>query len=575
MIRRLTANVDTFLPIGLEPGLNVLLADRDPQATAKHSRNARGKTTVIQAMNFCLAGNLIDPMKVLADKDWVFTLELDLQGVAIQVSRAIGRPSQVRVAWVGEVPGLLSPFLTSPGELSLADWKLVCGLGLFGLDGAGDAAARNLSVRTLLSYVLRLDATKDPIKILPQQSAVSAREHIAYFTGLNWSIPADLDRIRKSEEALKGLQYVAAENILSGLPSEEELLLLLADLDRRRAALSDQVTNFTVLDDRDGLLFQADELTRQLVTLRDASLIDRRLIAMYEDTASVDEQGSVAVADVETLYEDLERTFVEGARVELESVEVFHAALQQNRQSYIERELELLRRGDAERTAHITRLEHERARMMRIIASSGAIDELIALQESLSVVIAEHSQALAALATIRESKQRRQELRLQKAELRSAASVDLVARQDEVDTLSAIFSSLLHRLYGRGGVISTDVDDYGPRFKVSVDSASSAGVSKMQLLCFDLALMMYAYPRGRHPGFLVHDSFVFDGVDSRQVTEALKMIGEVTAGTGMQYVCTLNSDAVVTEERREDWFVNSVRRQVMDTEVGGFLGVNF
>ena len=80
MLRRLSANKEEFKPIDFSDGLNIIVAERDPEASETDSRNARGKTSLLQAINYCLGSNRPASFQALADDDWAFTLELDLFG---------------------------------------------------------------------------------------------------------------------------------------------------------------------------------------------------------------------------------------------------------------------------------------------------------------------------------------------------------------------------------------------------------------------------------------------------------------------------------------------------------------
>jgi len=64
----------------------------------------------------------------------------------------------------------------------------------------------------------------------------------------------------------------------------------------------------------------------------------------------------------------------------------------------------------------------------------------------------------------------------------------------------------------------------------------------MEIFCFDYALFTVMLEQGRGPGFLVHDSHLFDGVDERQVASALMMGASLTKRLGGQYIVTMNSD---------------------------------
>lgn len=63
----------------------------------------------------------------------------------------------------------------------------------------------------------------------------------------------------------------------------------------------------------------------------------------------------------------------------------------------------------------------------------------------------------------------------------------------------------------------------GPDFSVKIDRARSKGITNMQIFCFDLMLTELATRRGCGPGFLIHDSHLFDGADESQVAKAIQL----------------------------------------------------
>ena len=97
----------------------------------------------------------------------------------------------------------------------------------------------------------------------------------------------------------------------------------------------------------------------------------------------------------------------------------------------------------------------------------------------------------------------------------------------------------------------------------------------MQILCFDLVLMTLLQEKGEGPGFLVHDSHIFDGVDERQIANALALGSELADSLEFQYIVTMNSDAVPNSFPGEFDFwshVNEVRL-TDETEDGGLFGL--
>jgi hypothetical protein len=87
----------------------------------------------------------------------------------------------------------------------------------------------------------------------------------------------------------------------------------------------------------------------------------------------------------------------------------------------------------------------------------------------------------------------------------------------------------------------------GPVFKFPMQGERSKGIKNMQIFCFDMMLMRLCAKRGIGPGFLIHDSHLFDGVDGRQVISALRVGAEISSELGFQYIVTMNEDDAFKE----------------------------
>src|SRR3546814_5501647 len=98
----------------------------------------------------------------------------------------------------------------------------------------------------------------------------------------------------------------------------------------------------------------------------------------------------------------------------------------------------------------------------------------------------------------------------------------------------------------------------------------------MQIFCFDLMMAELAARRGIGPGFLVHDSHLFDGVDERQVAKALQLGADHAASVGFQYIVTMNSDALPKDGFRDGFDVGTYVLDVKLTDAsdtGGLFGM--
>jgi uncharacterized protein YydD (DUF2326 family) len=575
MLRRLSANHDSFAPLTFTDGFNVILAHRSPDATEQHSRNARGKTTVLQIISYCLGGNLPAALKPLVEHEWTFTLDLDLFGGIVSVTRALRGGTRVTLAYSGDPAAVLDNYVDEARRTSLDNWKFLLGLGLFSLDAEAEEKAFRLSPRTLISYIIRLEALRDPLKIVPAQPAWSSREHVSYLLGLEWRHVRSLTKIAKETDAFKALEYAASENLLPGtLGNEPELLLARAQAAREVEELRSRIGGFQIIDDPDRLLQLADSLTEQLRELRDESLIDRRLLDLYR-TSIQETDGDSDAGDLRNLYTEMGAVFNESALQRLEDVQAFHVRLISNRRTFLQSEISALETAERHRQAAILQATQERGRAMAVLQAGGALEELNALYVQLNEASGHLTEIDAALNTRREIAAAKDDAEVRRAQVRQIASAELRLERGNVESLSARFGRMMLELYNRTGVLTASVDDFGYKFSLRVSGAASSGITRMQLLCFDLALLAENSDWIRRPNFLVHDSVVFDGVDPRQIATALDLAQRTANELGAQYICTMNSSDVPDDVESQEWFRAGVRRTVLDTDEGGILGVAF
>ena len=167
---------------------------------------------------------------------------------------------------------------------------------------------------------------------------------------------------------------------------------------------------------------------------------------------------------------------------------------------------------------------------------------------------------------------------MERTRLVKALRDDIHERADIVREAILGFEDLSRSLYERAGNLTIADTPTGPKFEVHIAGERSKGITNMQIFCFDFMLAEICARRGRWPGFLVHDSHLFDGVDERQVAKALQLGAQRAESNGFQYIVTMNSDSVPTEGftngfHLRDYFVPT--RLTDATETGGLFGFRF
>ncbi len=580
MIHKITANHDSFRPIRFGPGLNVILADRKEDSSRKDTRNGLGKSTLIEIIHFCLGARVQKGrgLAIPALADWAFTMEVSLGPDRVAVTRRISRHNITTVAGLSDRwPDVPQAGLLGERSFKTDQWRALLGRALFSLPTA-DAPKYNPSFRSLISYFVRRrhDAFGDPFIYHSRQSTWDKQLHVALLLGLEWRHAADWQQIKDRATDLAKLRKLVDQGIVPGLAGsigelEAERVALTQDIDDSSMALE----TFKVHPQYDSIESEANQLTEALHQEMNARVSASRRLRLYRRAVESEEPPS-GVA-VEPMYEEMGVVFSEAIRRSLAEAKQFYGRVVRDRRRFLQDEITRLERRIAEIQAEIAELTEQRAGVLRVLEEHGALAELTSLRER-------HATKLEELAGITRQIERRREIEADdrriardKAELADRAARDYDERRGSWDAAVRLFNRNSQALYAAPGHLVIDATDSGFKFDIDIRKSRSDGIGKMKIFCFDLAVLEACAGRDMGIGFLIHDSEMYDGVDSRQRAAALQRAHQVTERTGTQYICALNSDMVPNDDFRDGFTLDEyVRCRLKDGDVSGtLLGIVF
>jgi uncharacterized protein YydD (DUF2326 family) len=587
MIHGVSSDLPSFKSLTFGPGLNIVLADKSAGASDRQSRNGAGKTSLLELIHFVFGANA-DADSIFRSPElapWTFETRVDIGGNAVDVGRSGKKPS--RIVLQGDTTAWpIQPSLDAKsGDLVFSNekWRALLGAIFFGLPVDADEQDRHRfapSFRSLFSYFARrqnsgglLAPTHQSSKQQPWDQQVA----VSYLLGLDSRIPSELQEVRTQEKAMTELRKAAKEGGLGryfGTAADIRTRLTIAEARAKR--LREQIAIFNVVPEYAEMEREASIITRQISGLNDENTIDRELILQLQN-ALASEQAP-AIANLDRLYKEAGVVLPGSVGRRFEEVAVFHEAVVQNRRSHLSSELQSAEDRIARRGLERARLDERRRQLMGILQSGGALDHYAQLQEETGRAEADAEGLRQRLVTAERIESTKAELDIDRARLLKALQTDLHEREGVVTEAILVFEELSNALYEKAGSLTISATSNGPTVDVRIDAQRSKGITNMQIFCFDLMLADLATRRGLGPGFLIHDSHLFDGVDERQVAKALQLGADHAAAVGFQYIVTMNSDALPRDGFRPGFDVDAFvcpTKLTDATETGGLFGLRF
>jgi uncharacterized protein YydD (DUF2326 family) len=283
------------------------------------------------------------------------------------------------------------------------------------------------------------------------------------------------------------------------------------------------------------------------------------------------------LTELERLYADAGVALPGVALRRFDDVRAFHESVVRNRREYLGGEKDAAESRIAAREEKKGRLVERRAEIMRVLSTGGALQQFSQLQAELNRRDAEVEslrQRFQAAQTLEGTKT---ELEIERAGLLRRLRQDFNEQEGLLRDAILAFEEASSSLYESAGSLNPRETDNGPVFDIRMHGDRSRGIKQMQIFCFDMMMMQLCAKRGTGPGFLIHDSHLFDGVDGRQIAAALEVGAKTAEKFGFQYIVTMNEDDAF-KEKRANFDLNQYLlpiRLTDATENGGLFGIRF
>ena len=339
--------------------------------------------------------------------------------------------------------------------------------------------------------------------------------------------------------------------------------------------LKAEVAGFRVLPQYKELETEADTLTQKINELSNANVIDTA--ALRDTEHAMQGEAPPSLVDLEDIYAEAGVTLPGLAIKRYDEVQRFHASVIRNRRDYLSGEAEAAKQRIDSRDQEKQRLDERRGTVMSVLQSHGALEQFSSLQGEATRLEAEVETLRQRFEAAEQLEGTKNELEIERNRLVLRLRRDFTEQKERLSEAILAFEETSKRLYESAGSMTVEETANGPVFQFPMQGSRSKGIKNMQIFCFDMMLMRRSAKCGLGPGFLVHDSHLFDGVDGRQVASALKVGAETAEELGFQYIVTMNEDDA-TKETIDGFDVQDYTLPVVLTDAkedGGLFGFRF
>jgi uncharacterized protein YydD (DUF2326 family) len=589
MIVSLSSSIPSFKSLEFRAGLNVLLADMTARSTEKQTRNSAGKTSMVEIMHF-LMGSEADKDSIFKKPEIVahsFTAVFRLKGEEVKITRSGSDERKILI------DGALAKRLGVPVQVSeagvefvsLDDWKAFLGSVWFKMpierEGTSFAGVFAPSFRSCISYLVRRRRSGGYTEIQKNssfQQAWDSQVNLSYLLGLDWQIPRAIQDLRARKKGLSTLRAaINAGELGTIFGTAAEIRPELARTEERIAQLKKRIDAFRVLDSYRELADEVATLKNRMSDVAGELALADESIAFLEN--AVKEEKPPIYTAVDALYKAAGIELPDVALRRFDDVRKFQDSVVSNRKHYLEQEMAAARETRSSLDAELALLDGRKAELLKTLDGKGAFEDLMAIHKEFAANAnrAEILRDKLRNANILENS--RAQTKRDSAELEIKLQEDHAQNENAIKSATVKVDRAITELYDdRTGNLVIAPTKNGPMIDITIQGDGNlGGIDMMKIFCFDDMLFESVAERFGGPGFFVHDSHLFDGVDTRQVRRAL-LFGTRTAEAHQgQYIVAMNSDefAASGAANEPDLAKGVLPVRLTDDEKGGLFGFRF
>lgn len=566
----LSANVATFHTIKFNPvGISLISAHRRT-TQVNRTYNSVGKSLAIYLIHFCLGAKATPDFKEKLP-GWAFRLEFMLNDSRLHYSCRSTENDNI--------------IIFDGNEMKVKAFNKMMGEKLFGLNEDDSF----LSFRSLISRFIREGkagyTTFNQFKT--KEQAPTDLINTAYLLGLDVNRIIYKVRLKEEEDLLKQQEANLSKDpvmhtLLLGSERIDDIDLRLLDIQQQIDKLQDNIHNFVIAEDYGEIKKQADEVSQNLRTWRNA--VTKYRISLNNIDKSLERKPDIKKQNLVSFFEEANISLGEMVIKKLEEVESFNEQLLNDRSRILQKQQEEYARLLKEAEQKVKELEIEENEKLQYLNSHGALDDYTKLTELLSDLKSKKEKLEQYKRLQKDYKTRREEIKREFTDENLKTQKYLDQIDDLVHRHMEFFHDLAKTFYSdkRAGLqILNNEGINKQRFEIDarISDDSGDGVNETKIFCFDWTLLTAR--QNHHVEFLVHDNRILSETDPRQIATMFQNANAICQAHGFQYILTINECSLdlLKKELSEEEYTKLVKdNEVLELndadDSGKLLGIH-
>ncbi len=577
MLHCITSSYPSFKEIRFGAGLNVIVAERLSK-DKKDTTNSLGKTSLIKIIDFCFGSNIEKHSLFQVEKfqEHSFTIEMTLLKDRISATRKLSDPGKIYLEGNIENLPIKLKLNRDTGEkyVSLENWKTILGYALFNipLEDKDD----KMSFRNLMHYYVRNDdqyGYKDALKIIPQQTMAKLNICLTFLIGLNYKLAQEWEKTVKAEKRAKEIK----KSITYLYESTGKIETKIVNTETMIKEKQERLSNFKVAKEYHSRQKQADVLTKELHILARQNMVDNSKLRLYRE--AIEKETPPDIEELADVYKEMNLVFSNKLKKHLKEANNFHVSIIEDRGAFLDSEIHEIKSRIKQREKKITEKDNERRYLVRFLETHGALEEFSELQKGVSDLEGKLKHLYEKVRDLKTADSLLEIANDERNNLHKKAKLDYEENKNLRAKSIQLFNENTAALYERKreGQFIIDLDKNGYKFSVKITGGDGGGISKMEIFCYDLMNICLQKVLERPVDILIHDSTIYEGVDSQQVALAIEQAAKKAKEHNFQYIMTTNSYRVPHKDFSNDFNFNKhVIHTLHDRDISGSLfGVKF